>query len=163
MAQKKSISFKTTSYENIINHVKDKNQDDINKFLDSTFGFYTLDKKHRFVLAHYNWHQFASKEKSKGLVTPEENLPIINTMMNNRIKRMFDLINSSEFTFFVFYDPQNFSNMKVDNEKLYFNKIENLRNTLKEKINCEFNILTLKRNEKIKAETLLDLYHSKIS
>lgn len=159
----KSITFKTMDYDEIIKHVKSKDQDDINQYLDSTFGFYTLDKKHKFVLAHYNWHFFADEKKSNGLVTPEKNLPIINSMMNKRIERMFNLIENAKVTFFIFYDPQNFANMKIDKDKYQFSEIKDLNDTFKGKIKSKFEILTFNENQKIKAKEILDLYKSKVS
>lgn len=112
------IQFNRTSYDEIESLLIDKNMDGINSYLDSTFGYYTLDEKHKFVLAHYNWHKFADFSKSGGITNPEENLPRISEMLNKRLTRMFDLCKSANDIIFVFGNYQGYRYIKID-EKVH--------------------------------------------
>ena len=112
----KGIKFNKSTYDEINRLAKDKNQDNINCYLDSTFGFYTLDNKNKFVLAHYNWHQFANEEVSKGIYDTSINISNINNILNKRIERMFFLCNKAKYVIFAFGEFQNYKYMAIDDD-----------------------------------------------
>jgi len=116
------IRFETTTYDQIDSIVKDRTQDDINRYLDSTFGYYTLDKKNNFVLAHYNWHRFADKKQSNGISDPKLNLRFINELMNRRLQRLFDMCERAKIIFFVYDETQGYRYMAVDDS--YYDLID---------------------------------------
>ncbi|SIO95732.1 hypothetical protein VSP9026_03484 [Vibrio spartinae] len=124
----RGIKFQTSSYTEINELVKDRNQDDIECYLDTTYGFYTLDKKHKFVLAHYNWHPFASQDKSQGIYDISLNLKSINRTINNRIERMFDMCNKARYVVFTIDKLQNCHHMTIDNEVFDLNDLEPIIN-----------------------------------
>ncbi len=110
----RGIKFEKSSYNKINAITINKNIEDINKYLDSSCGYYTLDQQNKFILAHYNWHEFADITKSKGIANPAKNLQIINEILNKRIKRMIDLCNAAKHIFFVFSENQNYDYIQID-------------------------------------------------
>ncbi|MCR9672207.1 hypothetical protein NB557_02915 [Vibrio alginolyticus] len=117
----RGIKFITTSYEQIDSLAKSKEQPDINCYLDSTFGYYTLDKENKFILAHYNWHQFSDNSNSSGIQNLETNLKKTNALLNKRISRMFDRCNSAKYILFVVGNFQEYNYMLIDDEKFSLN------------------------------------------
>ena len=53
------VAFSSSSFDCIDELVNSASMDGLNAYLDSTFGYYTLDTYHKFIIAHYNWHPFA--------------------------------------------------------------------------------------------------------
>ena len=86
----------------------------INKYLDSTFGYYTLDLDNEFVLAHYNWHIFADKDKLKGIYDPILNIKNINNILNRRIERMLNKCNTAKYILLIFGEAQEYKYMMID-------------------------------------------------
>lgn len=127
------IKFTSSTYNEINDLASSKEAMGINKLLDSTFAYYTLDMKNGYVLAHYNWHVFASKEKSNGIYDVAENIQLINETMNRRIERMFKLCDSAKNVLFVFYNGQNYNYMKVDDTFYFLNDFTYLNKVLKER------------------------------
>jgi len=130
----KWIKFKKSSYKEILQCTKFKAQIDINTYLDSTFGFYTLDIKNKFVLAHYNWHHFSEDTKSKGIHDPSINIPNINTILNNRIDRMFKLCEKAKHVVFIYLNSNKYKYMAIDDETYDLNDLSYLTQTAKEVI-----------------------------
>ena len=95
---------------------KDKNGKDINRFLDSTFGYYTLDNNHKYILAHYNWHLLADKVKSDGCSDMRINLEKASGILNRRISRMIKTCNSAKVVILVFHNPNEYKFMQIDDE-----------------------------------------------
>lgn len=124
------INFRTSSYEEINSLAKDRNQSDINTLLDVTFGYYTLDKVNGFVLAHYNWHRFASSEKSKDIVQPEVNITKINQTFNSRIQRMFDMCDSAQKILFVVERNKSCEFMAIDDEVFNLTDIDPIKDAV---------------------------------
>lgn len=151
----RGIQFLKTSYNNINSLVKTKDQKNINTLLDTTFGYYTLDENHKFILAHYNWHSFATKEKSKGVIDPAENLNIINEMLNRRISRMMDLCDKVDHIFFIFSENQNYNYLKIDDEYFNLDDFERLDNFCRSKYGEKY--FRLNTNEINSPETILRL------
>lgn len=126
----KGIKFQKSTYHEINSLSTGKEIDNINMYLDSTFGYYTLDLKHNFVLAHYNWHSFADINKSKGIADPAINIKNINDILNRRVQRMFDKCNSAKYIFFIFFENQSYNYMMIDNEKFDLNDLSEIKNTV---------------------------------
>ena len=127
---RRGINFRTSSYEEINSLVRDRNQPNINSLLDATFGYYTLDKANGFVLAHYNWHQFAGEKLSKGVRQPELNIPNINQTLNNRIERMFDMCDRAQKIIFVVSREQFCDFMAIDDDVYNLDDIEPIRDAV---------------------------------
>lgn len=127
---RRGIEFRNSSYDEINSLALDRDQSDINCLLDATFGYYTLDNKNGFVLAHYNWHNFASEKTSKGIRQPDINIPRINEVLNSRIDRMFKMCDSAERIIFVFGEFQNFDFMAVDDDVHDLHDLETIRDAL---------------------------------
>jgi hypothetical protein len=131
------IKFITSSYEDINNYSIDKNSPDINKYLDSTFGYYTLDVSNRFVLAHYNWHKYSDVEKSKGIYDTKENIENLNLMLNKRIERMFQICDDAKYVIFTLHNPQGFRYMAIDDEIHNLNDLVYLNKVVKERFGAK--------------------------
>jgi len=128
----RGIKFKKSTYEEINKLTKNKSQKDINSYLDSTFGFYTLDNKNKFVLAHYNWHFFSDDSKSEGIHDPSINIPKINTILNNRLERMFELSGKAKHVIFVYLNSQGYKYMAIDDDIHDLNDLSYLSQTAKD-------------------------------
>ncbi|MDL2191266.1 hypothetical protein QQF40_07655 [Cobetia sp. LC6] len=111
---KKYIHFRRSDYHDIDEFVSSSKKNDLNNFLDSTRGYYTLDRFHNYVLAHYNWHKSADSKLSKGISDPVENIKAINDIMNKRIARMNRMCESASDVFFIYYNHQGYDYMKID-------------------------------------------------
>jgi len=125
------IKFETTSYAEINCLAKNKKQKDINKYLDSTFGYYTLDVKNDYVLAHYNWHEFADAKHSNGHTEPAFNLVKINELMNRRIQRLMGLCEKAEIIFFIYDETQHYNFMAINNTYFDLNDLDPIEDAAK--------------------------------
>lgn len=150
----KGIRFQKSTYDEINSLAIDKDIPNINKYLDNTYGYYTLDIKHNFVLAHYNWHVFSNPSKSKGITDPSINIKNINDMMNRRIKRMFDMCNAAKYIFFIF-NEENYNYMLIDDNYFDLHDLTELKNVVNDKFNAQS--FVLKVNEVDSADKILDI------
>lgn len=137
------IKFSTSTYEEIDSIVTSRYIDSINKYLDSSFGYYTLDKKHKFVLAHYNWHPFADKSEPNGITSPCDNLPKINDILNKRIVRMLEMCDKAKHIFFIFGEGQNYKYMQIDNKYYMLNNFSKLNDICSKKFGSKFSIVNI--------------------
>lgn len=126
----KGISFKRMGYASINAAVSDRNQNDINKYLDNTMGYYTVDNNNKFVLAHYNWHSFADENQTSGITEPSINIPKINELINRRISRMFDLCQQAKIIVFCYAPYRNYTLMKIDDEEYSLTDLSLLKRAL---------------------------------
>lgn len=110
----RGIVFETSNYSEINVTVENVDKKKLNQFLDSTYGYYTLDKTHQYVLAHYNWHEKADPKKSKGVTDPKQNLKVINEMMNRRIERLLQNCKKYKNVVFVYEETQKYKHMTID-------------------------------------------------
>lgn len=149
------IKFESSTYEHINSIATSRSVPNINKYLDSTFGFYTLDIKHKFVLAHYNWHPLASEEKSKGVVEPKENLQTINLIMERRIERMMQMIDKAKHVFFVFGENQKYKYIQIDSVFYDVNNFEELHSVCTTKFGDKFTIVNNINDGSFRAEDAL--------
>ncbi|AZN31604.1 tetratricopeptide repeat protein [Pseudoalteromonas sp. Xi13] len=124
------IKFAVSNYNEINKAVEQGNN--LGRYLDSTYGYYTLDNENGFVLAHYNWHRKASVEKSKGIYDVNTNLSEVNAVLTKRIKRMMTLCNKAERILFVIGNTQNYKYMQIDNEFYFLDDISKLKKTISE-------------------------------
>lgn len=137
------IKFTSSTYKHINSVAVKKDMPKINNYLDSSFGFYTLDKKHKFVLAHYNWHHFADVSRSKGITNPKENLNIINNMLNRRIDRMMEICDKANHIFFIFGENQNYKYMQIDEEYFFLNDFEKLNQVCNRSFGSKFTVCNI--------------------
>lgn len=113
---RRGILFRSSSYAEIDAQAQARDQPRINSLLDAGFAYYTLDRRHGFVLAHYNWHRFASDRHSKGICDPAVNIPGINRMLTMRLARMIEMCSRAQSVLFVLGEFQNFDFMAVEDE-----------------------------------------------
>lgn len=130
--KEKGIDFIRSDYHTI-NNLVTTDRENINNYLDSTFGYYTLDETHKFILAHYNWHHFASEKLSNGVTLPSENLKKINKILNKRIDRMLETCENSKKIFFIASETQGYKYIKIDNEVYNLSDFSELKRTLSER------------------------------
>lgn len=133
----RGIKFISSSYEKIRRRATSREMKGVNKYLDSTFGYYTLDMTHKFVLAHYNWHDFADPEKSNNIHSPVDNIPLINDVLNKRIRRMMELCKAAEFVFFVVGEYKDYEYMMIDEERFDLNDFSDLKNAINDSFDAK--------------------------
>lgn len=133
IGEKKGIKFTTSSYQEINSLAISPKSPDINKYLDSTYGYYTLDVNKGFVLAHYNWHKFSNFSHSSGVHDPKINLINTSNMLNRRVKKMLSLIESSRYAFFIYYENQGYEFMLVDDVYYDLKNLDELKYFLLDK------------------------------
>jgi len=136
------IMFCRSSKEEIDLEVSDKSKGEINQYLDATFGYYTLDNRHRYVLAHYNWHAFASEKHSRGCTDMSINLINATEILNRRIDRMMKLCHAAEIVIFVFHNPNNYEYMQIDDEICDLCDLSDVKNAAKAVFNAKAHVLT---------------------
>jgi hypothetical protein len=151
----KGIKFQKSTYDEINSIVIGKDNQDMNKYLDTTYGYYTLDIKHKFVLAHYNWHKLADDSKSQGITEPKLNLEKINNIMNKRLERMFDMCNSAKYIIFMFMENQGYKYMMLDDEVFPLNDLTEIEQAVENKFAIKPIISTL--DELNSAEKILEV------
>nr|WP_321523810.1 hypothetical protein [uncultured Cohaesibacter sp.] len=127
----KGIRFASSSYEEIDQLCQDPDQHDINSLLDGSFGYYTLDTRNKFILGHFNWHRFASEEKSKGVYDKALNIANINDLMNRRIARLFEKCEKASLVIFAFYNHQAYRFIAIDDEIFLTDDFDRLSQTLR--------------------------------
>ena len=149
------IKFQKSSYEEIDFLAASKDSKCINKYLDSSLGYYTLDLKHNFILSQYNWHKYYDPKKSKGCADPLVNLKNINQTLNRRIERMFDMCESSEYILFIYQRPENYNYMSIGDRCFDLHDLTPINMAVKEKFNAQSFVITL--DEFNNAENLLQL------
>jgi hypothetical protein len=153
------LRFRTASLQDIdsavSNILNSSSTADITEYLDSTFGYYTLNTAHQFVLAHYNWHELAKPEKSGGCTDPKTNLNKINEILNRRIERMFDMCENAEFVFFLFQRSGRYNYIMIDESAYSLHDL----NIIQESAAKRFDSTTfaLKVSKNLKSHDLLKL------
>jgi hypothetical protein len=131
------IKFETSTYNEINNVARSKNQEDINKFLDSSFGYYTLDIKNNYILAHYNWHEFADIKYSNGHTEPGYNLIKINELLNRIIQRLLNMCEKAKIIFFIYDENQQYNFMAINDKYFNLNNLEPIKAAVKDKFNAK--------------------------
>ncbi len=131
------IAFSKSSYEEIDSTVRASEGKDVTRYLDNTFGYYTLDASHNFVLAHYNWHPLADPIKSKGITNPEENLKAISAMMNKRIARMIKACETAKYIFFIYGEYDNYTFMKIDDDVYELGDLDQIRSCVEKRFDAK--------------------------
>ncbi|MEA2016940.1 MAG: hypothetical protein U9N59_00710 [Campylobacterota bacterium] len=129
----KCIKFIKSSYEEIDSLASSREQEDINNYLDSSYGYYTLDLQHQYILAHYNWHKFANKTLSNGVYNPKINIKLVNEKLQRRVDRMLDKCDKAKHIFFVYAEHQGYNYMFIDDMKYDLGNFQALENTVKNK------------------------------
>lgn len=137
------IKFETKTYEYINENVLSADQKDINHYLDSSFGYYTLDCHFNYVMAHYNWHQLASETKSKGITDPEINLKNMSQTLNRRIKKMINICDEAEYIIFVFYENQQYKYIQIDDKFYFLNDFSELKKVCDKIFKGKYKIIQL--------------------
>jgi hypothetical protein len=132
-----TIEFTDSSYEEIDNYIYNNGYD--NKYLDAKFGYYTLDKKHNFILAHYNWHKI---KRDRIYVSIETNLSEINKILNKRIKRMFSLCEEAN-TITLAHAKSSKDSLIINNTKYNISYLDPVAHAFENKFNKKVSILQL--------------------
>jgi len=126
------IKFKTSTYNEINTLATHTDIEGIKQYLDGTFGYYTLDPQHNYILAHYNWHPFASQSHTDRIYNPKHNIKQINTLLNTRIQTMFHICNHAKYIFFVFGEYQDYHYMSIDTMQFDLHNYQEIQTVAKE-------------------------------
>ena len=128
------IKFQKSSYEEIDSLAMSRDMRGINKYLDDTFGYYTLDIEHNFVLAHYNWHKFSDRTE---VHDHSINLEKINRTLNKRIRIMLERCSIANYIFFIVEEFQDYQYMMIDNQSMDLHCFDELVNTAESLFNAQ--------------------------
>ena len=126
------IKFDTSTYEEINSAAASRDMDDINKYLDRSFGYYTLDMDNQFVLAQYNWHFFARENRPERIHDPIANINNINEMLNRRLDRLIEKCKAAKYVIFVFAETQGYKHMTIDNHHFDLSDLSPIEKVAKE-------------------------------
>ena len=99
-----------------------------NKLLDITRGYYTLNKEHNFVLAHYLCHKSSKKYKTNYRNT----IDIISDMFQRRLNRLNELCTNHKNKFFIHYHRQPYNSVKINDNEYDLTDMDILKNQLTE-------------------------------
>jgi hypothetical protein len=113
----RGIKFTRSTYKEIDASVANCKRKERNKYIDSTFGYYTLDMENKFILAHYNWHRLASTIDPGRSSNEKINISNINQILNRRIKRMLHICSAAKYVLMVYAETQDYSFMMIDDER----------------------------------------------
>ena len=96
--------------------------------MDTTCGYYTLNKDHNFVLAHYLWH-----ESSKNYITNYRNtIDILSDMFQRRLDRLNEQCANHKNKFFIHYHCQPYNSVKINDSEYDLTDMDILKNQLTE-------------------------------
>ena len=157
----RGIRFESSSYDDIESSISTADMKSMRRYLDGTFGYYTLDVDKKYVLAHFNWHKLASPEKSKGISDPAVNLKLATEMLNKRILRMFEMAQNAQHTFFVFGEFQEYSFMQIDDDIYDLGDLTEIESAIRDCVTENFTLINMSEIES--SSTLLDIYDSYMS
>ena len=96
--------------------------------LDSTRGYYTLNKEHNFVLAHYLWHKSSKNYKTNYRNT----IDILSGMFQRRLNRLNELCANHKNKFFIHYHHQQYNSVKINDNEYDLTDMDILKNQLTE-------------------------------
>jgi len=108
------IRFVSSTYSEIDQLATSPDLPEINRFLDSTFGYYTLDVANRYVLAHYNWHSFGAVGDRVHNVA--ENVAATSEILTRRLERIMQRCYNARSILFVLGETQGYQYMQIDDE-----------------------------------------------
>lgn len=108
------IRFVSSTYSEIDQLATSPDLPEINRFLDSTFGYYTLDIANRYVLAHYNWHPFGAVGDRAHNVA--ENIVTTSEILTRRLERIMQRCHDARSILFVSGETQGYRYMQIDDE-----------------------------------------------
>ncbi|MDW2323724.1 hypothetical protein R7127_26070 [Vibrio sp. 1159] len=149
------IKFESSTYDDINRFVVENDGKNLGSWLDATFGYYTLNKSHNFVLAHYNWHSLAGKSNINS--GSEDNFKNINSIFIRRINRMMEMIARADYVFFVFGENQGYEYMQIDDSFSDLKNFENLKEVCLRKFGDKFKLIENIASDEIKASFILDM------
>ena len=118
-------SFQEISESEIDEQLKDGYD---NKLLDSSCGYYTLNKEHNCVLAHYLWHKSSKNYKTNYRNT----IDILSGMFQRRLNRLNELCANHKNKFFIHYHCQPYNSVKINNNEYDLTDMDVLKNQLTE-------------------------------
>ena len=109
----KGLRFTTSTYEEIDRLAVSPTMPNLNQMLDSTFGYYTLDIEHQYVLAHYNWHKFAAGKNGR-VWDVDENVRTTGLLLTKRLNRLKEKAERARVVLLVVGETQQYKFMMID-------------------------------------------------
>tara|TARA_B100000378_G_scaffold40309_2_gene30123 strand:+ start:1703 stop:2413 length:711 start_codon:yes stop_codon:yes gene_type:complete len=106
------IRFEPSTYAEIDALATAPKMPGINSYLDSTFGYYTLDKANGYVLAHYNWHRFGAGKGGR-VHDVEANIEAIGALLTKRLNRIKQKCRDAKKVLMVVGETQGYRHMTI--------------------------------------------------
>lgn len=151
------IRFLPSTYDRIDQQVTGADMPDINRYLDSTFGYYTLDTNGNYVLAHYNWHRLA--ENGVDCVhNVQANVAAIETLLTRRLQRLRQKCSDAEIVLLVYGELRGLQYMMVGDDMFSLTDLSPMRVAADEVFGSKSRVITL--DEVRTPEAVLELLHS---
>ena len=128
---KKIRGLKSFSFQEISESEIDKQLEGgyDNKLLDTSCGYYTLNKEHNFVLAHYLYHNSSKRYKTNY----RNIIDIISDMFQRRLNRLNELCANHKNKFFIHYHQQPYNSVKINENEYDLTDMDILKNQLTER------------------------------
>lgn len=109
------IRFEPSTYAAIDAFAESRKMPGINSYLDSTFGYYTLDKTHGYVLAHYNWHRFGAGKGGR-VHDVTANITATGELLTKRLNRIKQKCRDATTVLMVVGETQGYRFMMIGDE-----------------------------------------------
>lgn len=97
-----------------------------NQILDAKGGFFTLHKKHYYILAHFLWHRSSVHYKNDF----RNEINSISEMFKRRLQRLRNLCDSHRHKFFIYYQQQPYNSVIINNKSFDLTNINLIKNQL---------------------------------
>ncbi|NWK97185.1 hypothetical protein DM806_16215 [Sphingobium lactosutens] len=109
----KGLRFTFSTYEEIDRLAVSPTMAGLNRLLDSTFGYYTLNIAHHYVLAHYNWHRFAAGKEGRNRDI-SGNIRSTGELLTKRLNRLKQKGRDAKRVLLVVGETQGYRYMMID-------------------------------------------------
>jgi len=109
----KGIRFERSTYAKVDQLATDPAMRGLNHYLDTTFGYYTVDEANGYILAHYNWHRFGAGKGGRVHDVPG-NIVKIGAMLTKRLDRIKQKCRDARAVLMVVGETQGYDYMMID-------------------------------------------------
>ncbi len=128
------IHFETSTYQEVNSQVaKAPPNPDIGQWLDDTRAYYTLNTKHGYILAHYNWHESAPAFANSDMPDHLTQMQLINDIFTRRMERFLQACHNAKLIIFVYGETQGHNYMSIDDTAFDLTDISDLSSVTQER------------------------------
>lgn len=136
------IRFEPSTYAVIDALAESPNMPGINSYLDSTYGYYTLDKTYGYVLAHYNWHRFGTGKGGR-VHNVTANIAAIGELLTKRLNRIKQKCRDATTVLMVVGETQGYRFMMIGDQAFPLNDVTPISDAAKRLFGNKCRIVSL--------------------